>query len=357
MVDGGEHRPLVDKFHHRLGGVDIDVNHVEGQVNVEYAAGEPAFHLPVGVGLLQGGGEQGGLDDAPAAEKGLHGPAAPARQGFGDIAPDGYVLAASLHLPEAQGEVTAPDGVDGGEKFAVAGGVEFLLSVPEEADGDLRMAQGDLGNETGGGGALGAVALHEFQPGGSVEKQVPDSKGGALRTARRFHRAGNAALQAEGSALRGPLLPGEHVQPADGGDGRQGLPPEAQGADGRQIPGGAHLAGGMAEKGGGQLPGSDAAAVIRHPDEGHAAVLQIRHHGGRPGVYGVLDQLLDDAGGALYDLPGGDEVRYVGGKLLNMGHSLPFFPVESGSLPYSITKFGVVCKRRVAGGSECVYKV
>ena len=62
------------------------------------------------------------------------------------------------------------------------------------------MAQGDLGNETGGGGALGAVALHEFQPGGSVEKQVPDSKGGALRTARRFHRAGNAALQAEEKA-------------------------------------------------------------------------------------------------------------------------------------------------------------
>ena len=112
----------------------------------------------------------------------------------------------------------------------------------------------------------------------------------------------------------------------------------------------------MAEKGGGQLPGSDAAAVIRHPDEGHAAVLQFRHHGGRPGVYGVLDQLLDDAGGALYDLPGGDEVRYVGGKLLNMGHSLPFFPVESGSLPYSITKFGVVCKRRVAGGVNAYTK-
>ena len=117
------------------------------------------------------------------------------------------------------------------------------------------------------------------------------------------------------------FLPGEHVQPADGGDGRQRLAPEAQGTNGRQISGGAHFAGGVAEEGGGQFLRRDAAAVVRHPDEGHAAALQLGHHGGRSGVYGVFDELLHDAGRPFHHLAGGDEICHMGGELLDMGHS------------------------------------
>ena len=105
---------------------------------------------------------------------------------------------------------------------------------------------------------------------------------------------------------------GEDVHPADGGDGRQGLSPEAQGADLAQILLAAELAGGMAQKGGGQLLRRDAAAVVRHPDKAHAAPLDLHHHGGGPGVDGVFHQLFHHAGRPFHHFAGGDEVRHMG---------------------------------------------
>ena len=320
MVDGGKHRPLVDELHHRLGGVDVHVHHVEGQVDVEDAAGELALELAVGVGLLQGGGEEGRADHPAAAEEGLHGPGAPAGQGRGDIAPDGDVLPGPLHRHQGHGEVPAPGGVDGGEELPVPGGVELLPAVTDVPQGELRAAEGDLRHQGPHGGGLGGVGLHELQPGGGVEKELPDGDGGALRAPGGLHLPGDAPLQVEAGPGLGPPLPGDHVQAADGGDGRQSLAPEAQGADSGQVLGRAELAGGVAEKGGGQLPGGDAAAVVGDPDQGHAAGADLHRHSGGPGVDGVLDELLDHAGGPLHHLAGGDQVRHMGGELLDMGH-------------------------------------
>ena len=321
MVDSGEHSPLADKLHHRLGRVDVHVHLVEGQVNVEHAAGELSLHLPVGVGLLQGGGEQGGLDGPAAAEKGLHGPGAPSGQGLGDKAPDPHALAASVHLRQAQGELPAPGGVDGGEELAVPRRMELLPAVPYVADGHLRAAQGQLAQHGRHSGGLGAVGFHEFQPGRGVVEELAHHHGGALRAPRLLHGARRAPFQGQGGPHGVPLPAGEHLQAADGGDGGQGLPSEAQGADGGQIPGLTELAGGVAEEGGRQLLRRDAAAVVGDTDEGHAAVLDLHHQGGRARVDGVLHQLLDHAGGPLHHLAGGDQVRHVGGQLLNMGHS------------------------------------
>ena len=88
----------------------------------------------------------------------------------------------------------------------------------------------------------------------------------------------------------------------------------------------------MAEEGSGELLGGDAAAVVGDPDEGHAAALQLHHHGGRAGVDGVFHELFDHAGGPLHHLAGGDEVRHVGGELLDVGHRggllFPLFPCQ-----------------------------
>ena len=82
--------------------------------------------------------------------------------------------------------------------------------------------------------------------------------------------------------------------------------PEAQGADGGQVLRGAQLAGGVAEKGGLALIPGDAAAVVRHPDKGHAPPLDFHGHGGGPGVDGVFHQLLHHRGGTLHHLTGGN---------------------------------------------------
>ena len=332
MVDGGEHRPLVGEFHHRLGGVDVYVHQMEGQVDVEDAAGELPLELPVGVGLLQGGGEEGGFDGAAAAEEGLEGPGAPACQRLGDIAPDADALAAAVYLGEVKGKVPAPGGVDGGEELPVAGSKQLLLPVPQVADGHLRVAEGHLLEDAAHGGGLGAVFLHEFQPGGGVVEEVTDDHSGALGTAGGLHHAGNAALQGEGCAAHRAFGPGEHIQAADGGDGGQSFTPEAQGADGGQVLGGAQLAGGMAQEGGGQLLGRNAAAVVGDPDGGHAAVLDLHGDGGGSCIDGVFQKLLDHAGGTLHHLAGGDQVRHMGGQLLNVRHRrlLSVLPVPTG---------------------------
>ena len=188
------------------------------------------------------------------------------------------------------------------------------------------MGQGQVLHQPADRRRLGAVLFHEFQPGRGVVEEVPDQDGGALRGPGLLHLPGDAALQAQGRP--GPVLPppGADLHPADGGNRRQGLSPEAQGADLSQVLRPPELTGGVAEEGGGQLRRGDAAAVVRHPDEAHAPPADFHHHGGAVGVHGVFHQLLHHAGGALHHLPGGNEVRHVGGQLLDFRHGASSFP-------------------------------
>ena len=121
-----------------------------------------------------------------------------------------------------------------------------------------------------------------------------------------------APLQGEGGPQILLRRAGEQLDAGDGGDGRQSLPPEAQGADGLQIVLGAQFAGGVAEEGGLRLGGGDAAAVVGNPDEAHAAVLDLHSQGVRPGVDSVLHELLDHRRGPLHHLAGGDQIGHVG---------------------------------------------
>ena len=120
-----------------------------------------------------------------------------------------------------------------------------------------------------------------------------------------------SALAMDGGTY-GILRPsGQHIHPADSGNGRQGFAPEAQRPDFGQILRCPELAGGVAQKGGGQLLRRNAAAVVRHPDQAHAAPLDLHHDGGGSGVDGVFHQLLYNGGGALHHLAGGDQVGYM----------------------------------------------
>ena len=183
------------------------------------------------------------------------------------------------------------------------------------------MGQGQMLHQAVHRRGLRAVLAHEFQPGRGVVEQVPDRDGGALRRPGGLHLTRYAPFQVEGGSLRRAGLAGQDVHPADGRDGGQSLAPEPQGADLPQIRLRPQLGGGVAQEGGGQLGRGDAAAVVRHPDQAHAAPADLHHHGGGAGVDGVLHQLLHHAGGPFHHFTGGDQVRHMGIQLLNVRHS------------------------------------
>ena len=241
-------------------------------------------------------------------------------QRLGDKALHPHRAAAAAHGQQAVGKVPAQRRIDGGQQLAVAGGVQDLLPVPQQLEGYVGMTQRQMGHHTGGGSALGGVLLHEFHPGGGIVKQVADADGGAVGTARLGDSLRHAALQMEHSAAVRAGLPGEDVHPGHGGDGGQRLAPEAQRADGGQILRAAQLAGGVAQKGGGQLLRRDAAAVVRDADIGQAAPLQLGGDGGGTGVQRVFQKLLAHGGGTLHHLTGGDQIGQMGRELLDLGH-------------------------------------
>ena len=193
------------------------------------------------------------------------------------------------------------------------------------------MAERQLCHHSGSRRALGTVLFHEFHPCRGVVEQVPHTHGGALRAPGGRDLTGYAALQMQGRAAVGAPHTGENIQPRHGGDGRQRLAPETQRPDSRQVLRPAQLAGGVAQKRGRQLLRRDAAAVVRHPQVRHAAVLQLHGYGGRPGVQGVLQQLLAHAGGAFHHLAGSDEIGDMGRQLLYLRHGIHSFSIAACS--------------------------
>ena len=129
------------------------------------------------------------------------------------------------------------------------------------------------------------------QPAGSTESGLPPS------------RCSVAPLR----------LTRENIQMRNGRDGGERFAAEAERADGGQIGSGAELARRVAQKGGGQLVGRDAAAVVCDAQIGQPAVLQLDGDVPRARVDGVFQKLLDNARGTLDDLASGDEIGDMGG--------------------------------------------
>ena len=303
-----------------FGRMDVDVHGGQGHCDMQHAGGEAPDHELVPVGLLQGCGDGLGADIAAVDKENLIGPGAAGGGGLGDVAGNAELLPFAVHRDHFPGGLTAQYRVDGCQQVPVAGGLELLLAVFDQPEGELRVGQGLLLDSAHNGGTLHAVALHEFHAGGRVEKQIPDDDRGADRAARRLAGQELPAIQAQVTALEVFCGAGQQVHAAHGRGGGQGLAPEAQGADGLQVLLGPQLGGGVPQEGGLGVLTAHAAAVVRDPQQGHAAVLKLYGDGFGAGVDGVLHQLLDHGGGTFHDLAGGDQVRQMGVKLDDLRH-------------------------------------
>ena len=123
--------------------------------------------------------------------------------------------------------------------------------------------------------------------------------------------ADRAAIDAHAGRAFGVHVARDDFEARHRRDRGQRFAAKAQRGDGAEIVGGGDLAGGMARQRQRELVGGNAAAVVAHARESHAARFDFHLDASRAGVEAVLDQLLDDGGRALDDLAGRDLIDEV----------------------------------------------
>ncbi len=294
VVDRVEHRAFVGKAHLGLGGMHVHVHHFEGQFDIQDTGRELADHDGVFVGALQGSRRSHALHEPAVQEEELHGAVRTAGRGLRDEAGDFHAVQFIGCLEQGFRKVLAEDGVDGGLEVPVAGGDQHLLVVPDEPDGYLRMGQGDAVHDACNTVALRHVLFQELHAGRSVVEQVPDHDGGAFGAA----GIGQKDFLGPFDFIKGADLvlrrAGHDVHAGDRGNGGQGLSPEPEGPDAVEVFLGEYFAGGVAHEGVADVFPQNAGAVVGHPHEGDAAVLDFHRQRSGTGVNGVLHEFLDD---------------------------------------------------------------
>lgn len=168
--------------------MDVYVHSGKRHLQIQHAGGKPARQHLIAVGLLQGGGEQFGLDVSPVDVEKLAAAVATGGSGQRNKTLHGKFFAAAVYRDHLFGRLPPEDGIDSGEKPAVPGGGELLLPVPEETEGDLRMGHGKPVYDGGDESAFCHVRFHELKPGRGVEEEILHHQGGARRDSRRDHR-------------------------------------------------------------------------------------------------------------------------------------------------------------------------
>ena len=290
----------------------VHIHHARWQIQMQHTGGEFACHDLVPVGFLQCGDQQTGFDRPSVDEKGLQAAAGAGVAWLGHKAGEGILLPAAVN-PCHAGTFSAVDAVNCIGKLAAAGGVQNFLAVAQHPEGNAGMCQRlqlHGGSDTA---ALDRVGLHKLHAGGGVEKQVPDDDGGTVGAAclRFLHDFPRFQLKAYTFNGRGHL--GQQIDAADGGNGGQGFAAETAGGDGSQVFGGTQFGSCVAQKGGFRIFQRHAAAVVGHPQEGHAAVTDLNGDFGGTGIHRIFQQFLCNGGGALHHLTGGDQIGHMGG--------------------------------------------
>ncbi len=166
--------------------------------------------------------------------------------------------------------------------------------------------QGRIGQVFRDRAQLGPVGAEELAAGREVEEQVPDLDRRPLRE--RDVRDPDELLPFPFDARPAVSLAvrGLEQDAGDRRDARQRLAPEAERRDALEILLAGDLARRMPAERHGRVLRGHALAVVPDGDELLPAVGQLDAQFGRPGVEGILDELLDDRDRPFDDLPGRD---------------------------------------------------
>ena len=150
------------------------------------------------------------------------------------------------------------------------------------------------------------LCFQKFPSGRRIIEQIPHYKGSALRTPDLFPFFFGPPLNLIMSP--GDLFPaaGDQLYLGHGSDAGQCLSPESKALDGKKILHGADFACGMGKKCGRHLILRDPCSVIRNPDKRNPTLLDLYGNGCRPGIHGILHELLYDSHGPFYYLTSSD---------------------------------------------------
>ena len=270
---------------------------------MQYTGRKFANHNPVAVGLLKGCDQQPGFDRTIVDEKGLQVPAGSGVSRLGYIAGKLAVFPVAVYLDHFSG-FSSVYTVNSCLQVAVSGGGKNLFSVPQKANGNLRVGKGLLLHSGSYPAAFYCVRFHKFHPGGGVEEQIPHDDGSTAGTAGFGFLRDVTGLQSQTCTERHRFRFGQKINAADRGNGSQGFSTEAHGGNACQILSIAQLGGSMAQKGGSCILGAHTTAIVGDTHKGHTAITDLNGYLGGTGIHCIFQKLLDDTGRTLHYLTG-----------------------------------------------------
>ena len=276
--DQAAHQRRVAEAHLGLGRVDVDVDVERVDLEEQHRRRMPVAGEEVGVGPAQGALQQPVLHRAAVDEQILVSGVAPtvgrqarvARQA--DIVPrliDKQGIGLEVAAQQG-GEALQPPDIAGVFRRQAQGG--FAIEV--EGEGDAFVRHGLTLDLFRDGHGLGALGLHEFEPGGGGVEQVADLDAGAVRTGETGGRDRPlvAALDGDGVGVAAVARAAGDGQPGDRADRGQGLAAKAERVNAQQVDVarviGLELGGGVALDRQGQLVGRHAVPVVGDQNAG-----------------------------------------------------------------------------------------
>ena len=307
-----EYSLFLQEFHFRLGRMHIHIHHVCRDIQMQHAGREFTHHDLIAVSLFKGSDHNLGFHRTAIDEESLQIAAGAGIGGLGNIAGQMVILPTAVHGNHPC-KFPAIHAVYRCLQVAGAGGGELLLSVPQKGDGNLRVCQCLNLYRSGHTTAFVSIGFHEFHTGGGVEKQIPHDDGGAIRAADFAVVRDYTGFQTQAGAGEAVGGFGHQINAADRCHRCQCFTAEAKGGNGSQILCSTQLGGGMAQKGSAGIISGHAAAIVRDPKKGHAAIFNLNGDLGGAGIHCVFQQFLHHGGGALHHFTCGDEVGNMRG--------------------------------------------
>ena len=310
---------LVDEFHLGLRRVDVDVDACRIHLQAYEVAGKAALRQHVVVGLFHRRAQGRMLDETAVDEEVLL--AARLARIFGLAHEPLYLqqVGLFLHIEKALLVGVAVEACYALQHAARLEVVEHL-AVARQAEAYVIVYQRHAAEHLLDVAQLHAVLFQEVSSCRHVEEEVLHRYRGARRAGCGLLAHNLRPLYDYLRAQLAVVHAGAQLHLCDGGYRGQGLAAEAHGVDGEEVVGAVYLARGVALEAQACVAVAHAAAVVDHLDERAPRVLEDEVDLRGAGIHGVLQQLLDGAGGAVHHLAGRYLVGHAVGQYVDYIH-------------------------------------
>ena len=304
------HQRLLTEPHLRFGRVDVDVHRIERHLDEQVHLGAALLDRGHAVGVADGVRDRPIAHEAAVHEHVLWPPARSLLGQRGHETGDADAGCVFGHGHQRIG--IAVELIQPLRRVPSRRHVEQPAACARQREPDLRGAQGELRQHPRRVRRLRLVGLQELPSSGQVVEEILDVDPRAFGNARLSDRGDHASVDPDLGARDFSAGTRPQREVCDRRDARKGLPAKSQRRNRREILGTADLARGVAFDGQPGILRRHPFPIVLDPNQALAAKLERDHDPTRSRIERVLDQLLDDRGGALDDLTGRDLIGELG---------------------------------------------